>query len=149
MFAVHTSPVATPSGANRRMNEVLCFFSWNGTPSASSPKCPAIQFWKPSSSDSSAAARFISSGSSRAHSGSQNGISSSRTKRSDSCETAVPGRWRTSSWVSTRDTLCSTNVKLTCSSTEPCALARMFRRYLSWSVRTRVMFGFRPGSQDR
>jgi len=42
IFAVHTSPVATPSGAKRRMNEVLCFFSWKGTPSSSSRKWPAI-----------------------------------------------------------------------------------------------------------
>ena len=76
-------------------------------------------------------------------------MSSSRTNRSDSCEIAVPGRCLTSSWVNTRLTLCSTKVKLACSSTEPCAIDRMFSRYLTWSVRTRWTFGFRPGSQDR
>ncbi len=91
-FAVHSSPVATPSGANRRMNEVLCFFSWNGTPSSSSPKCPAIQRWNSSICSSSAVDRFISSASARAHSGNQNGMSASRTNRSDSWEIATPGR---------------------------------------------------------
>src|SRR6266568_3997705 len=40
----------------------------------------------------------------------------SRTNRSDSCETAVPGRWRTSSWVRILEQLCRTKLKLTCSS---------------------------------
>ena len=110
------------------MNEVFSFFSWNGTPSSSSPKWSAIQRWSSSIWPSSAVARFISSGSSRAHSGNQNGISSSRTNRSDSCETAVPGRCRTSSWLKTLLTLCSTNVKLACSSTDPCCCLRMFCR---------------------
>jgi len=79
MLAVQTSPVATPSGANRRMNEVLSFFSCILVASSSSPKCPAIHCWNSSSSASSAVARFISSASSRAQSGNQNGSSSSRT----------------------------------------------------------------------
>ena len=108
------------------MNEVRCFFSEKATPSSSSPKWPAIQSWNCSICSSMAVARFISSGSCWAHSGNQNGSSSRRTKRSDSCEMATPGRCRTSSWVSTRLTLCSTKLKLRCSSTEPCALARMF-----------------------
>jgi len=128
MLAVHTSPVATPSGAKRRMNEVLCFFSANGTPSSSRRKCRAIQPWNSSICSSSAVARFISSASRRAHSGNQNGMSCSRTKRSDSWEMATPGRCRTSSCVSTRLTLCRTKLKLTCSSTEPCMLRRMFSR---------------------
>ena len=76
-------------------------------------------------------------------------MSDSRTNRIDSCDTAVPGRCRTSSWVVTRLTLCSTKLKLACSSTEPCALERMFSRYALWSVRTRRTFGFSPGSQAR
>ncbi len=76
-------------------------------------------------------------------------MSASRTKRSDSWEIAVPGRCLTSSWVSTRLTLCSAKLKLTCSRTEPWAWDRMFSRYLAWSLRTRTMLGFRPGSQAR
>ncbi|OLT29192.1 hypothetical protein BJF83_00945 [Nocardiopsis sp. CNR-923] len=127
-FAVHTSPVATPSGAKRRMNEVLCFFSANFTPSSSRPKWSAIQSWNSSIRWSISVARSMSSGSCSAHSGNQNGRSVRRTNRSDSWETATPGRCRMSSWVSTRDTSCSTKLKLTCSSTDPCRLARMLPR---------------------
>jgi len=148
-LAVQTIPVATPSGAKRRMNEVLAFFSCIFVASSSSPKCPAIQVWNSSMAPSSSVARFISSTSPSAHSGNQNGSSSSRTNRSDSCEIAVPGRCLTSSWVKTRLTLCSTNVNEACSSTEPCPLDRMFSRYLAWSSRTRRTFGLSPGSQDR
>ena len=41
-FAPHKIVVATPIGANRRMYDVLCFFSEKGTPSSSSWKCSAI-----------------------------------------------------------------------------------------------------------
>ena len=37
-----TIPVARPSGAKRRMNEVMCFLWENFVPSSSSSKCSAI-----------------------------------------------------------------------------------------------------------
>ena len=71
----------------------------------------AINSWKASSSRSTAVARYMRSVSCLAHSGNQKGSSSRRTKRRDSWEMATPGRWRTSSCVSTRLTLCSTKLK--------------------------------------